>query len=552
MQLRVTPAEGDPFTFDMGNGSIVVGRSSTADLSLADPFASRHHARLTRRGESLQVEDLGARNGTFLDDRPVVGPMDVGPGGLITIAGSTIRRMDAGAPISEVTIRTAAGTSAAADSSIARSVAEILGESSDSIGIDATGAALRCYVQRLETLRGIHRAFSRAATRAELLSTMLDWAFDLFSPQQGDIYLRASDGQLRKAASRPSNAVADIPLPEELVTRVLRERLAVTTRIDGSGGGSAAASAAFLIAAPMLDGDSSFGLLVLSRQRPGRPFGEEQLDLFGELVGEGALELRKFALAEEAEQRRLFEHELALAGGIQRGILPDELPSFEGYSFFGRNIPSRVVSGDFFRATLRGGGEECVLITGDVSGKGFSAALLTVSVEALSAVMIEAGDPPHVICSKLSSQLFDRTSRNRFVTAFAATLDRRSGRLAYTNAGDNAALLARADGSVEKLPSLGLPLAVKRDSVYPSREVVLEPGATLLLYTDGVTEAANHEEQEYGLARLEACFVRHRQAPLTEIFEAIQTELDDFVGDLPYADDRTILMVRRAWRHSPT
>ena len=85
-------------------------------------------------------------------------------------------------------------------------------------------------------------------------------------------------------------------------------------------------------------------------------------------------------------------------------------PAFAGYSFSERNVPSRGVSGDFYTLTVRAGGDECVLIVGDVSGKGFAAALVTSSVEALSAVMIEAGYPPHEICTKLSHQLL----RERF------------------------------------------------------------------------------------------------------------------------------------------
>ena len=547
MQLLVTPAEREPFNFELENGSIVVGRSSTAHLALADSYASRHHARLTRRDESLLVEDLGSRNGTYVNGRPVVAPTEVRPGDLIRIAGSSIRRSDEGAPISDVMTRAAEGGAEVRDVTLIRPAAEILDESSDSIDALAAGEALRRYASRLKTLRAIHRAFSsRATSRADLLRTILDWAFDLFSPQQGEIYLRASDGELRRADSRPADATAGIPLPERIVAQVLQERLAVTAKVDkAQAGDSGRSSPTFLIAAPMLDGDSTFGMLVLSRDHPRQRFNEEQLDLFVELTAEAGLELRKIMLAEEAEQTRLLEQELALARRIQLGILR-ELPSFEGYSFLSRNVPSRGVSGDFYTLTVRAGGDECVLIVGDVSGKGFAAALVTASVEALSAVMIEAGYPPHEICTKLSHQLFERTLPSGFVTAIVAALDRQSGRLVYTNAGQNAALLARPDGSLEELRSVGLPLALMRGGAYESREVMLEAGATLLLYTDGITEAANRENEEYGLDRLRACFVRHHQASLLDIVHGIEADLDHFVHDVPYADDRTVLLVRRS------
>jgi serine phosphatase RsbU (regulator of sigma subunit) len=121
-------------------------------------------------------------------------------------------------------------------------------------------------------------------------------------------------------------------------------------------------------------------------------------------------------------------------------------------------------------------------------------------------VMIEAGDAPADICTKLSRQLFDRTPPSGYLTAFVAAIDRASGRMVYTNAGHPAALL---------------------------------------LYTDGITEAANRGDDEYGLERLTECFARNHRCTLEELFQRISTDLDRFVGGEPYVDDLTVLMVRR-------
>jgi serine phosphatase RsbU (regulator of sigma subunit) len=545
MKLLITPAEREPFELELKDGSFVVGRSSTAEVVLADLYASRHHARLTVRGDSLQVQDLGSRNGTSVNGRPAVQPIEVNPGDLIRIAGSTLRRAAEGELISDVMAR-GTGSAAAVVSTVIRPGADILGDSSDSLDAITAGEALRNYARRLKTLRGIHRSFSRAASQPVLLQAVLDWAFELFSPKHGDIYLRDSDGELRRVASRPS-VIHALGLPEETVAQVMQQGMAVATSVETMRqvGATASLSPSFLLAAPMRDGEASFGMLVLSSERPWPGAAQQQLDLLVELAGEAALELRKIALIEEAEQRRLLELELSLARRIQLTILTGDLPSFQGYSFESRNLPSRGVSGDFYGLTLRAAGDECVLFMGDVSGKGFSAALLTASVEALAAAMIEAGDGPAEMCTKLSRQLFHRTLPSGFVTAFVAALDRQTGRVVYTNAGHNAPLLARPDGSLEELRSIGLPLAVMRDRTYGAREVLLEPGATLLLYTDGITEAVNRDDEEYGLERLRACFMRHHRASPTEILNAVQADLDEFVGEVPYHDDRTVLMVRR-------
>jgi sigma-B regulation protein RsbU (phosphoserine phosphatase) len=300
-----------------------------------------------------------------------------------------------------------------------------------------------------------------------------------------------------------------------------------------------------VIAAPLLDPGGCLGLIVLGRDSPARPFTEDQLDLLVELAGEAALELGKIKLIEGAEQIRALEQQLAWARQIQLSILPAELPVVDGYELYSRNIPSRGVSGDFYSLTFRREQQECVVFMGDVSGKGFPAAMVASSLEALSAVMIEAGDAPADICTKLSRQLFDRTPPSGYLTAFVAAIDRASGRMVYTNAGHPAALIARADGSVEKLASFGMPLALMRSSSYTSREVVLDRNATLLLYTDGITEAANRGDDEYGLERLTECFARNHRCTLEELFQRISTDLDRFVGGEPYVDDLTVLMVRR-------
>ena len=263
MKLRITTVEREPFDHELEESSVVVGRSSTAQLALADPYASRHHARLTRRGTSLVVEDLGARNGTFVNGRRISAPTEVRPGDVIKIAGSTIARLVEGESISD-RLTDAGGVTMAGASTIARAAADVLGESSDSLGAGTGSSVLRQYARRLETLRQIHRTFSRVTTRADLLHLVLDWTFDLFSPQYGAIYLRASDGELRKAASRPATHPG-APLPESMITQVVRDGLAMATQVRSlQAGVDAPVSTSSLIAVPLLDPGGCLGLVVLS------------------------------------------------------------------------------------------------------------------------------------------------------------------------------------------------------------------------------------------------------------------------------------------------
>jgi sigma-B regulation protein RsbU (phosphoserine phosphatase) len=125
-------------------------------------------------------------------------------------------------------------------------------------------------------------------------------------------------------------------------------------------------------------------------------------------------------------------------------------------------------------------------------------------------------------------------------------LEPETGRLIYTNAGHNTALLAHAVGSMEELTSCGLPIALLPEATYERRETCLEAGATLLIYTDGITEAENKDGEEYGLDRLRKCYARHFRLPVADLAETLQNDVAEFVGDVAFGDDRTLLLVQHA------
>jgi len=138
-----------------------------------------------------------------------------------------------------------------------------------------------------------------------------------------------------------------------------------------------------------------------------------------------------------------------------------------------------------------------------------------------------------------------KTPPERYVTAIIAALDPGSGRFSYTNAGHNPGLLVRRDGSVQRLAANGLPLGLFPVVEYEKAEIILGPGDLVMLYTDGITEAANPKGDEYGLDRLQEVVRKHSQEPLVALAVAIETAVEVFVDGTPFGDDRTIVMLRR-------
>ena len=412
--------------------------------------------------------------------------------------------------------------------------------------------ALRRYAERLNLVNEVHRALGQSMELEELLELILERVFDHLKPEQGAIYLRRDDGELDRAASR---AVPGIELPafysRSLVREVTEKGVAALVFDVESDERFAAAHSMLatgirsLVAAPLLDDKGTLGMIVLSSRAGIRQFSEGDMELLVSLASIAALRLRNVSLLAEAAERQRLEQELALGRRIQLALLTAQLPDVAGYALHAGNIPSRGVSGDYYQVLERSDGRECVLMVADVSGKGIAASLLTASLEALSAVPIEDGLPPEEICERLSRLLYRRTPPEKYATAFLTVLEPATGALRYTNAGHNPGLLIRASGETETLGPTGTPIGLLPDALYEAGETTLGEGDTLLLYTDGITEPTDPDDEEYGLERLAEVCIRHRQAELGELAAAIANDLEDFVRGEPFPDDRTFVMARR-------
>ena len=164
-----------------------------------------------------------------------------------------------------------------------------------------------------------------------------------------------------------------------------------------------------LVAAPLLDPSGAMGMILLSSTLGVRQFTEEDMELLASLASVASMRIRNTRLAAEAAERQRLEQEVNLARHIQVALLPKSIPQPAGYAIHGGNIPSRGVSGDFYKVVERAEGRECAVLLADVSGKGIAASLLTASLEALSAAPIEEGSSPDAVFSGVSRLLFART-----------------------------------------------------------------------------------------------------------------------------------------------
>ena len=377
-------------------------------------------------------------------------------------------------------------------------------------------------------------------------------AFEQLGPEEGVIILRDKEGGYRRAARRTAAGVdTNYVFSETLITEVAEKGMAAlvldveTDSRFGNAQSILSSGIRSLVAAPFLDAEGSQGMIALNSRYHKRQFDEDDMELLVSLASVAALRIRNVALAEEAAERRRLEEELKLARQIQVALLPSKLPEVEGYELWGGNVPSRGVSGDYFKIEQRSEGSELVFVIADVSGKGIAASLLTASLEALAAGPIEVGQDPAEICTKVGRRLYQRTPPAKYATMILGILNRESGELRYTNGGHNPALVIRAGGEHEELKPTGMPVGLMPNAAYTQASVTLNPGDLLVLYTDGITEAANPDDDEYGIERLAEVCKQHREATLDDLAAAIEQNLDDFAQGVPYADDRTFVLTRR-------
>jgi sigma-B regulation protein RsbU (phosphoserine phosphatase) len=244
-----------------------------------------------------------------------------------------------------------------------------------------------------------------------------------------------------------------------------------------------------------------------------------------------------------------FEQELALAAEIQASFLPSELPKLPGWQLTATLIPARETSGDFYDVIPLSNGR-LGLVVADVTDKGTGAALyMALSRTLIRTYAVEFETQPELAFNAAHRRILADTETNQFVTVFYGILDAATGTLTYANAGHNPPYLFSKDGSdaIQELDNTGPPLGLRmfKDVTWEQRTAQLAPGDVLVLYSDGITEAQDDQEEFFEEERLlevgQASLGRSAQ----EVQDTILAEVDRFVGDAPQVDDITLMVLAR-------
>lgn len=250
-----------------------------------------------------------------------------------------------------------------------------------------------------------------------------------------------------------------------------------------------------------------------------------------------------------AEQQKALERDLDLAWRVQAALLPPLDLTISGWQTYYRYLPHGIVSGDYCDLIIADGDhdQEMYFMLGDVSGKGVAASLLMAHLNACLRSLAHSGLSPRDMIGKTDRLLAESSLPSHYVTLICGRAGI-SGQIEVINAGHCAPILIRGGGSAEVLEAAGLPLGLAIDTAesdYPDERVILHEGDTLVLHTDGITEARDSDDQEYGRERLLAVLRSHCRDTPRELIAACLSDLASFMGAEERTDDLTILAVAR-------
>jgi phosphoserine phosphatase RsbU/P len=573
LRLSVKPPSGKAYSVPIAALPVRIGRSSSSDLRLEDPFASRLHAELGFDGDAYVVSDLGSGNGTYVNGRRIGSQASLAPGDRLQIGNTVISIEPAGEAADGSGEAPAGGVEEAASGDfIAHPQTTRRGRTGATAQlprIESLVAAVReaagdsgefralAHRDRLFTaISKVGAALLTPADLGEVLNQILDLIFEAVAAERAYLLLREADGRLvcklasyRRGTSggagreaRISRSIIDevVGAGQPVLTSNAQEDERFRNRHSIVFG-----RVRSVMAAPLAIEDRVLGMIYVDSAGAANAFSEDDLRMLSTIAGVAAIKVENAVLLEERLETERLRQQLASAREIQARLLPRTPPAVEGYEVAGSSLPSGEVGGDYFDYIERGGGR-WLLALGDVSGKGLDAALLMSSLHASIRAQAATGAALGELVERVNGFLHANSPENRFVTLFCAELDPGDHQLRYVNAGHHPPLVMRLGGEVEALAAGGLPLGIEGAPSHLSGAVTLGPGDVLLVYSDGISEAVNGAGEEFTAERLTDLLRRYRGAVAGEILELVGQELGAFVGTAAQGDDRTLIVVRRA------
>lgn len=301
---------------------------------------------------------------------------------------------------------------------------------------------------------------------------------------------------------------------------------------------------------PLLGKRDVLGFITLGGKKSEEPYSASDAKLLQSVATQTGLALENSRLtatiAQEIARRERMSREIEIARDVQSKLFPQKMPTIDGVDCAGACRPAQGVGGDYYDFLALPGGRLGVAL-GDVAGKGIPAALLMASLQASLRGQRLSGpaDLAHMM-TNMNLLIFESSPDNRYATFFYGELDPAARRLDYVNAGHNAPMIFRASGAIERLRATGPVIGLVDGGRYAQASTTLAPGDLLVVYSDGISEAMNPDDEEWGEERLSASVGERRDGPAGALIEHLFARADAFASGATQHDDMTLVVVRFA------
>ena len=574
--VRSTPSHGDSVT-ELSRLRTTIGRSARNDLCVEDPFASRLHAEIRRRGDAFWISDLGSANGTLINGARLTTQVQLSDHDIIRIGETEIEyseRADTAPARGRTSILFSDSSFAPAPE--ATIVAGSRNSAHDLLKLtDSQTQVNKAFVENrtlipdqklvspdeLNIISRVSLTLLSPLSLDDTLQQVLECVFEVLPADRGYVMLlETPEGKpdappdlVCKALKSRRQAVTsqqEIQISHSITEQVLKQCTSVLTSDAQQDPRFQERNSIVLggvrsvMAVPLAVENRVSGMVYIDSPYQTNRFTERDLQLLTLMAGVAAIRIENVRLLEVQQEQTRLANELAVASEIQLRLHPASPPAIPGYDMIGVSFPCYEVGGDYFDFIEKKDGRYVVAL-GDVSGKGTGAALLMSSVHAAVRAQATTRLSASEVVGEINQYIYDNTPSNRFVTLFYSELDPRSHQLNYITAGHNSPLLVRTTGEVTTLDIGGFPVGITPFADYREGWAELTPGDVLVIYSDGVTESLNEEGEEFGEARLIEIVQKNRGRTAAGLRDRIDEALAKFVGKAKTVDDLTLVIVKR-------
>lgn len=299
-----------------------------------------------------------------------------------------------------------------------------------------------------------------------------------------------------------------------------------------------------LLCVPLIIKSELKGVLTLSNKKAGKRFTDDDQRLLAIIAAQSGQVIENARLNEREKQLLIMQEELRLAAKIQTELLPKESPSVSGYDIAGASIPAQIVGGDYFDFIPMDDSRIAICL-GDVTGKGLPASLLMANVQATLRSQSFLHTSAQKCIERSNAFLFQSTSAEKFVTLFYGILDFKNHTLSFSNAGHDHPFLFQEDGPPIRLKTGGIMLGMMDSFPFEEEVVALDGSSLIVMCSDGIAEAMNPDQEQFGEQRIEQVIQENRHLSATEIVGALMRAAKLHAGLAPQSDDMTIVVVKR-------